>query len=114
MYGGVKWAFPGDINPTYTLPIVRAVNCQLRWDSPLMINELRELFSDLDYRRIMSWIRKTRAATAEMVKVNWEIMKQMERDAYGPDEEHGVPDRSFFSNKGKHPARGAEWWEYDG
>jgi hypothetical protein len=114
MYGGIKWAFPGDVNPTYTSPIVRAVNCQLRWDSPLVISELRELFSNPSYKPIMSWIWRTREATVNMLKAHWEITKQMERDAYGPDEEHGVPDRSFFSNRGKHPARGAEWWEYDG
>jgi hypothetical protein len=114
MYGGVKWAFPGDVNPVYTSPIVRAVNCQLRWNSPSVLNELRELFAEPNYDEIMDWIDETRAATVKMIKANWKITKQMERDAYGPDQKLGIPDRSFFSNRGKHPARGAEWWEYDG
>jgi hypothetical protein len=35
-------------------------------------------------------------------------MKQIERDAYGPNKEYSVPNQSFFSNKGKYPACGAK------
>jgi hypothetical protein len=37
----------------------------------------------------------------------------MERTAYEPDDEARVPDRSFFSNAGKHPERASNWWEYN-
>ncbi|KAF1937909.1 hypothetical protein EJ02DRAFT_355705, partial [Clathrospora elynae] len=43
-YGGIKWAFPADVNPVYSSSISRAVNCQLRWDSPLVQAELQALF----------------------------------------------------------------------
>jgi hypothetical protein len=113
-YGGVKWAFPGDVNPTYKSAIARAINCQLRWNSPLVLKELRQYFAKLDKEEIWHWIWTVREETKKMVKENWELTKEMERAAYGPDDEAGVPDRSFFSNAGKHPERASNWWEYDG
>jgi hypothetical protein len=114
MYGGVKWAFPGDVNPVYSSQISRAVNCQLRWDSPLVIQELKDLFAEPDKDRILKWVRETREKTTEMVKSNWELTKNMETSAYGADNLVGIPDRSFISNRGVHPSRTENWWEYDG
>jgi hypothetical protein len=113
-YGGVNWAFPGDIVPHFTSAISRAVNCQLRWDSPLVQEELSNLFAAPDRGEISDWIKKTRADTAAMVKRHWKICIATEKHAYGADDELNIPNRSFFVNKGKHPTRGKEWWEYDG
>jgi hypothetical protein len=114
MYGGIKWAFPGDVNPTYSSAIMRAVNCQLRWDSPLVTKELSVIFRDPVDSEIMDWVNETREATVRMVKANWEVTKEMEIAAYGPDKDNNVPDRSFFNNQGVHPPRETEWWAYDG
>jgi hypothetical protein len=51
--------------------------------------------------------------TKKIVKENWELTKEIERAAYGPDDEAGVLDCSFFSNARKHPERASNWWEYD-
>jgi hypothetical protein len=113
-YGGVNWAFPADVNPVFSSPISRAVNCQLRWDSPLVQEELVNLFGRMDYEHIEGWIKRTREATTKMVKAHWKIAKRQEERAFGADTERGIPSRSFFENKGRNPPQTAEWWVYDG
>ena len=49
-----------------------------------------------------------------MVKKHWNICKQYEMRAFGPDPTTGLPNRSYFVNKGKHPAKAGEWWKFDG
>jgi hypothetical protein len=110
----VKWAFSGDVNSTYKSAIARAINCQLRWNSPLVLKELQQYFAKPDKEEIWHWIWTVREETKKMVKENWELTKEMERAAYGPDDEAGVLDRFFFSNAGKHLERVSNWWEYDG
>jgi hypothetical protein len=114
MYGGIKWPFPGDVNPTFTTAVGKAVNCQIRWDSALVRHELRSLFVNPNYDKIMKWVKGARKENAAMVKRNWEITKQLESAAFCEDKEVKLPGRSFFVNKGKHPERDSEWWKYDG
>ena len=114
-YGGVRWPFPGDVTPIYTSPISMAINCQARWDSPLVLNELRDLLTgDISRDKITNYIHTTRVENWKMLTRHWEICKQAERRAFGPDTAAGIPDRSFFSNHGKQPQRGQEWHKYDG
>jgi hypothetical protein len=49
-------------------------------------------------------IQQVRAANIRMVKSNWTSIVEAEKKAYRGDPALRIPDRSFFSNKGKHPA----------
>ncbi|KAF1935037.1 hypothetical protein EJ02DRAFT_428799 [Clathrospora elynae] len=49
-----------------------------------------------------------------MIKKHWALGKEMEKNAFMADSDRGIPDRSYFSTKGRHPAHKAEWWQYDG
>ena len=59
MYGGIKQLFSRDVALTYTLLICYAVNCQLCQDSPLVLEELRTLFANLDLKVISKQINST-------------------------------------------------------
>jgi hypothetical protein len=113
-YGGIKWAFPGDQPPVFTSAISRAVNCQIRWDSPAAQEALADLFYNPNQKKIWNYIQETRKATAKMVKEHWRMCVDMEKRAYGLDKDNDVPNRSFFTNQGAHPARVRNWWDHDG
>jgi hypothetical protein len=70
MYGGIKWAFPGDVGPIFSSPISRAINCQVRWDSGAVQTELERLFSVPNKKTIDDWVHATRQETVKMVKAH--------------------------------------------
>jgi hypothetical protein len=113
-YGGTNWPFPGDTPPVYSTAIGKAVNCQVRWDSPAVLCELEKICINSSYDEIRQWIDASRQDAKAALVENWEYTKKIERVAYGSDPGSEVPDRSFFSRDGKHPPRGAEWYKYDG
>ncbi|OAK93360.1 hypothetical protein IQ06DRAFT_178379, partial [Phaeosphaeriaceae sp. SRC1lsM3a] len=82
MYGGIKWAFPGDVQPIYSSAISRAVNCQLPWNSPLVQHELDTYLVRPNPAKLRQWITDTRLDTTRMVKRHWEITKAMEKAAF--------------------------------
>jgi hypothetical protein len=79
----------------------------------LVLNEVMSYLTNPDQDELWEWINNTRQETVRQSKMNWETTKKMEMLAYDPEKDLKVPDRSFFSTKGKHPKEG-EWWKYDG
>jgi hypothetical protein len=120
-YGGIHWAFPGTTNPVFTSNISKAIHCQVRWDSPKVLDELTTYFTNqgrpTSKEAIDSFIDRTRKATVKMVKEHWLYCKAFEQKAFAADKGYGnakLPDRSFFSTGGKHPQKVGEWWKHDG
>jgi hypothetical protein len=113
-YGGVPYAFPADVPPEFTSWISKAVHCQARYDSYPVLREIDEVLNKMDSAQLQARIRQVRAANVAMVKAHWNSIIAAEKEAYRADEALSIPDRSFFSNKGKHPPHRKGWEDWDG
>lgn len=114
MFGGVPYAFPADIVPEFTSWISKAVHCQARYDSYPVIAEMDELLNRMSTDELLERIKKVRADNVAMVKRHWKLVQEAEQRAYKEDMSLGIPNRSFFSNRGKHPAHNKGWEKWDG
>lgn len=113
-YGGVPYAFPADLPPDFKSWISKAVHCQARYDSFPVLREIDEVLNNMNSAQLQERIQQVRAANIKMVKSNWTSIVEAEKKAYRGDPALRIPDRSFFSNKGKHPVHQQGWEHWDG
>ncbi|KAI8930553.1 hypothetical protein NX059_012163 [Plenodomus lindquistii] len=112
-YGGIRWPFPGDVHPEYLSPISRAIMCQVPWTDNSVQQELRTYLMDPQPDKLTTWITRNREFAADQMVKNWELCKEQEKMAFCQDVDNEIPDRSYFSNRGKgHPEQGkGEIWD---
>lgn len=113
-YGGIKWAFPADVHIDFSSWIQKAILAQVSWDNPLVRKEIHDLLSK-DEDGILEHIRKEREYVVEEIKTLWPVVKELEKAAFAKSADGKYPDVSFFTNKGKPPAREGQWhvWDHD-
>lgn len=113
-FGGVPYAFPGDITPEFSSWIAKAVHCQARYDSYPVLQEIDSILNTMDSKQLQEKIQEVRAANVAMVKKHWLLVQEAEKKAYRADTGLNIPSRSFFANQGRHPAHVAGWEHWDG
>ena len=109
-YRGIKQAFLAKVYINYQFFIQKAFIRQLSQDNNLVRREVQK-FQDYPKGKIQGFINQQRTYVISQIKHLQEVQKAIEIQAYAPVPDKGLPSRSYFTNKGKHPKRTGAWQE---